>query len=382
MPQKNSQRLLQPHIQVIYDAVLEEDGWNGLISHLTNELEFRSGLISMEGLDGSGIIKRYSVGYTDQENQALKEHFHCMDVWTQALREQPTGRAWSSDYLVPMRQLQKTEFYNDFCRNADMSHSTGAFIKTDKQLALKIAFQHRHEQGEIGDKEAYLQNLLPHLSRATELKQTLSDFQCSLNSTMDIIDTFPIAALLLDENANIHYANAFAEKIFAEHSLIACKQQFLIIRGNQQQNIFLTMLQNAVSAVAGNAVTEHGNILFIPGLHPEADLEIQVQPIGASDSMFGMAVRKPLALVFIKEVNSQAPLNQEILQSLFKLSQRETELAILLVQGNTLSEIAFQKHRSLNTLKTQLKSLFSKTSTNSQSQLVARLLSSLAAVKI
>ena len=377
--------LIQTHVQAIYDSVLEADGWNKLLDGLTSELGFRSGLISVEGLDGSGIRKRYSVGYTEQENLALKEHFHSIDVWTQTLREQATGEVWSSDSLVPMTELKKTEFYNDFCRNADMSHSVGAFIGTSNQLALKIAFQHRHDQGEIGVKANYIQELLPHLSKAVELKQTLVDFQCSLNTATGIIDTFPLAALLLDENAAVHYMNSYADKLFAHHPQISNRQNTLSIADKHYQQSLLYHLQEAVTAVSGgfSASTKAGmNVLVVPGGKQQDLLEIQVQPIAATEPMFGMDIRKPLALVYIKEVNPQSPLNQETLMGLFRLSAREIELAGLLVQGKTLNEIASQNHRSINTLKTQLKSLFAKTGTNSQSQLVARLLSSLAAAKI
>jgi len=60
----------------------------------------------------------------------------------------------------------------------------------------------------------------------------------------------------------------------------------------------------------------------------------------------------------------------EILADSFRLSPRETELVHALTQGGDLQSIAERKGRSLNTLRAQLKSVFAKTRTSGQSELM------------
>jgi DNA-binding CsgD family transcriptional regulator len=64
----------------------------------------------------------------------------------------------------------------------------------------------------------------------------------------------------------------------------------------------------------------------------------------------------------------------EILYSMFRLTPAECRLALLLADGKSLTEISQDLGVSRNTLKTQVASIYSKTSTARQSQLV-RLLS-------
>jgi DNA-binding CsgD family transcriptional regulator len=59
---------------------------------------------------------------------------------------------------------------------------------------------------------------------------------------------------------------------------------------------------------------------------------------------------------------------------MFGLTRSEALLANALVNGRTLQQIAVAHNVSLNTIRTQLKSVLIKTGTNRQSELVALLL--------
>ncbi|MGH1571824.1 helix-turn-helix transcriptional regulator [Methylobacterium sp. P31] len=67
------------------------------------------------------------------------------------------------------------------------------------------------------------------------------------------------------------------------------------------------------------------------------------------------------------------------LEQIFGLTRAEARLTLLLVAGNTLTEIAEMLHLSVATVRTQLKSAFEKTHTHRQAELVV-LVSRLAAL--
>lgn len=376
--------LLQKHIQTIYDSVLEDAGWELLLAELVADLNFRSGAIGVETRD-TGILTRSSYGYDDHEVQQIRDHYHKLDVWTQELWRQPGEEFYASEHLYPQKDLEKTEFYNDFCKQADIGHAIGSFIQSDNLHGLRISLQRTHNQGSCEEHIPFLNRLTPHLVQAVKLRQQLHDYEVQLQGVCAIIDGMPIAALLLDENVKVQYANVYAEKLFEKYDVLQYKNSYLYFK-HRLQGVLTDLLVRAVRNASGDSAERQDNLnmdtLVLPVAGMDSDLEVQVRPIGAFESMFGMHIRKSMALVFIKEVNPRSPLNSKILIDLFNLSQREIELANLLARGESLSDIARQRRRSLNTLKTQLKSLFSKTGTKSQSQLVARLLSSLAAAKL
>jgi DNA-binding CsgD family transcriptional regulator len=69
-------------------------------------------------------------------------------------------------------------------------------------------------------------------------------------------------------------------------------------------------------------------------------------------------------------------LPEEWLQQLYGLTPAESRLALLLAAGNAPKEAAQQLQVGISTVRSQLKSIFAKTDTNRQSELVRLLLMS------
>jgi DNA-binding CsgD family transcriptional regulator len=85
------------------------------------------------------------------------------------------------------------------------------------------------------------------------------------------------------------------------------------------------------------------------------------------------------AVVFVSDPSQKVRPPADILQALFGLTPAESRLALLLCDGHAPPKIADLIGVSTNTLKTQLSSIYRKTGTSRQSQLV-RLLGNLTAV--
>jgi len=83
------------------------------------------------------------------------------------------------------------------------------------------------------------------------------------------------------------------------------------------------------------------------------------------------------AALFLIRPTEKAHINNFRLQIMFCLTPAETRLAEYLIRGMNLAAVSGQLHLSRETLKSQLRSLFEKTRTNRQGELIALLLSSL-----
>jgi len=76
------------------------------------------------------------------------------------------------------------------------------------------------------------------------------------------------------------------------------------------------------------------------------------------------------------ESSKTPPVVQEVseLHALLRLTDAETRLAAGLLTGKSLDSLGREWHLSRETLKTQLRSLFRKTCTHRQSELIVRLI--------
>ena len=82
----------------------------------------------------------------------------------------------------------------------------------------------------------------------------------------------------------------------------------------------------------------------------------------------------PAAAVFLVDKGVRHVLHRELLQSLFALTPAEARLAEQFANGISLTEVADNLRITVATARTQLKSVFRKTGTSRQAELVRLLL--------
>jgi DNA-binding CsgD family transcriptional regulator len=96
---------------------------------------------------------------------------------------------------------------------------------------------------------------------------------------------------------------------------------------------------------------------------------LTVAPLGADLSIYG----RPLALIVLADPEQQSPSERELAE-FFGLSPGESRLAVALLAGKKLGEVAAEFGVQITTLRTQLSSILRKTGVKRQVDLI-RLLS-------
>lgn len=377
-----NQSLIHSHIQAIYDSVTKTDGLDLLMNQIVTDLEFRTGIISFDNIARQQIIERINIGYTDSQERDMRSHFCTCDVWTAEMWKARPRLFHATENLVEQRIFKKSEFYNDFCKAADISHATGMNVYSKEGTGLRVSFHHTHTQGSLIEKQPHLNLLAPHLCTAINLRHEFFELKGNQSGITCIVDTLQFGALLADETGKVLYANQYAEQLFEQRQEVGLSNNRITFKPPFQSR-FLKMLQSAIGSAQGDFIAPTNRMHITADIdNQSAELEVHVQPMSSYESMFGFHTRKPLALVYIKKINFLKPLNNEILQHLFDLSDKEIDLATRLVNGQSTQQMVTETSRSIHTIRTQLKSLFRKTNTSSQAQLIARLNSSLATLQI
>jgi DNA-binding CsgD family transcriptional regulator len=82
----------------------------------------------------------------------------------------------------------------------------------------------------------------------------------------------------------------------------------------------------------------------------------------------------PVALLTIAPSTSKNLADPIFIGSMFDLTPAETKITIALLHGGNLRGIAAVQHVSIETVRTQLKSIFAKTNTSRQADLIALLM--------
>jgi DNA-binding CsgD family transcriptional regulator len=126
-------------------------------------------------------------------------------------------------------------------------------------------------------------------------------------------------------------------------------------------------------AVAGSERKEHpgGNAVSITRQNGKP-LQLRIAPFPCEHLSVGSQFA---AIAFIGNPDKSLRLPLEIIQAAYGLTPAEAKLAVLLLQGRTVTEAAEANSVTRETIRSQLKSIFLKTGTRRQGELIELLAS-------
>jgi len=179
--------------------------------------------------------------------------------------------------------------------------------------------------------------------------------------------------LFVRRDGGISWRNAAGEKILVARDGLLESNDVLVAAERQ----CAARLRTAIAAMTShtkNGRSEPGTVVSVPrtsGLRP---LSVLVAPVQAC-MRAGM---NAVAVLFVTDPDTKPRAALEVIRGLFGLTPAEARLACAVLHGDTLEEYCDRESISLNTGRTHLKRIFSKTGTSRQSDLVRLLLGSVA----
>ncbi|MEY2666081.1 MAG: hypothetical protein RLZZ384_252 [Pseudomonadota bacterium] len=181
-------------------------------------------------------------------------------------------------------------------------------------------------------------------------------------STM-AMDALSLAILIVDQQGAVKYINTCAKE------LLNTKIRSLTIKDDYLSAInFSDKSKLSAFITAATSAEEIRSAMF---LHDDEVRQVFITPL-PSMSSFLQNVNMPLALILITEPNETLS-EVQLMGKLYGLSPAELRVANALLAGKSPGDYANEVGLTLNTVRSQLKNLFSKTNTCRQSELVALL---------
>jgi len=194
--------------------------------------------------------------------------------------------------------------------------------------------------------------------RIGRLESTLASFDA-------LVDRLSAPVLLVDGSGVLHYANSAGQEALRQARFLTLRNGRVWPRSARQERQFAETLAAAAVEPSASMLIHDGEnrtaALIIQSLRGQADL---------------ICMPRADRVIFLVRAEERPPVDSVRLQVLYGLTPAETRLAEHLALGENLEEIGERFRLSRETLKSQLRSLFAKTRTGRQSELVALLLSS------
>lgn len=216
-----------------------------------------------------------------------------------------------------------------------------------------------------GDSQGWLPTLLPHLERALQLRSRLAHNDMAEHCSVAALDALATAVVLLDTGLTVLYANGAAGALFGAESPLQLRGARLAQTASRGAQTLAHMVRRAVrclepGALSGPAQAPQSLCLPRSGHLP---LTLSVAP-------FMLGSGRPCAIVMARDPETVTA-SAEVLQQLFELTPAEAAVSRALAAGASLEDIAASTGVSVNTVKTHLHHVYSKTSTRRQGELIA-----------
>jgi len=214
-------------------------------------------------------------------------------------------------------------------------------------------------------------HIAPHLRRAISLREKYNDLEEKSDLFSSIFDNIPIGFVLIASNREIFLANILAKELIKENKdVISAENDIFTIKDKKVNTQFISMISSL------NTIDKEGfhnsHTLTLPSKNDSVSILLTNFLEGDKKDLLS----KNCVAMLITPSNIQQKISPVALQSLFGLSNAEAKLVKQLANGSNIEEIADACHISKHTVRTQLKSIFSKTNTSRQPELVKLILTS------
>lgn len=355
-----------------YSAAVGDFTWGELLDETAHFIGAASlALFEESNIDGQYSLdaKVHSTSYFDYGMQDYHERFLETEYRDRNIAKNVLKR---NDRIEILSDDTIYENYNEylerdnvrFMRSLGLRHRAIAFLSKDNLSVAQFTMQFLDGRKGITPQELSRANqILPHLAKSMEMSRIV-------NSDLELITTFSKtmngapAIIVVDDRGFVQHSNDEAHRQAEQIGL------FKISSTGK-----LTFSDRSVSdgfARAIHSISTHGLHEARPrreaiSVSPDNALCVEVMPFPESNDFFKTRKR----YLFISRDTSLAiKVRDDVIAATFGLTETEIEILNLMISGLENRQIAEQRHRSLQTINNQVKSILRKAGCRNRVELV------------
>lgn len=294
--------------------------------------------------------------------------------WTKFLTSERQGWYRSHDHVTD-DFIKHSSLYQEIMLPVGLYYSYAHEILFDENLCVILALHTSYERGTLQSYELdFLNKLLPHLKRVVRLQRHIYQYTQQSLIGYEMVNKLPQPIVLLNLSGGIAHYNKPAQHLAANTKLYQLEDQFRLISPYNEElkqrllhieHIYRYRQLNVRRKIEDSIIKVEGDdgeilYIFISVLIRKEEVKI-----------FGI---RPLVMITFYHPKHNGKINMHLLHSAFNLTLAESRVVLLLMKGHVVKEIAQKNQVEIDTVRKQLQSIYKKTETCGQVELINLLL--------
>lgn len=365
-------------VEHIYDAAIEPDAWSHCLDSVRDLVGGSHAVFTITTARGADLA-------TCRQMHAPHDA-HCdrilnSDFWARQMGRFPTAVALPQSAMVPVPEYARTDFYQQLIRpvGGGLAAVAVPWRNPSSWAAIRVC-RPLDDRDFDGEELRTLQALVPHLANAGRMRCRLMATDPRTTGALAAIDALGIGLMLVDRRGSITYRNLRAEEVMAARDGLYTDGPGLtatLPAENRalQQAIATALLLQQGGETADAALRRAGRIplrLAVSRRPPQGPLILTIVPAPAIGHQVGL--ESSGVAVLISDPGRRLQIDTSGLAAAYGLTRREADLAALIADGIGPAEAAATLGIATSTARQYLKTIFEKTETHRQADLVRLLL--------
>ncbi|WP_165967330.1 PAS domain-containing protein [Luteimonas aestuarii] len=364
----------------IYETMLDDRAESAWLDAVRDCVGAEHAVLS----DTTGPTLAMHISRVDDGMLPLAQRLSATTMYDPALASMPVRAARRMSDFSPIRELMRTDLYEDLLRPLHGGHALAFTWRTGAGRAAIAICRDATRNHDYGDDEvAAMQPLLQHLHNAFQLRMTFLAQQAVMHRAHAALDAIQDGVAIVGVDGRVRYVNPAARAMLLDGGALQLDRGALRAARSEDEHRLFALVRSTVALRAGmsSAFAQHADDSATGGGIPIAlrrdpprrPLLATVAPAVSTMGLHGVPAFADAAMLVLRDPDQKRAPAIGVLLEMFRLTRREAQLALALQAGEALSVAAARLGITEGTARQYLKSVFAKTGVERQSELAVLL---------
>ena len=367
----------------IYEASIDPNKWVSNLDGLARLVGARGGaLLLLETLD----VYRYSINFLSSHYQKDGQIHDLMieyqndyssyekEVFTGLGKAEPFTLFKDLQFDTGRESILKRPDVAFLHKNFGVLDRFGVSLNSEKEYFNAMTFQYDSSRGNVTNQE--WQSLIPlfaHIKTATYISRTFTILKSRYDAVLSVLNRVNMAYAISLSNGEVIVLNDSAKATLDKKDGLSFSKDRRIKTVSADLNSEIHSAILAASQTVSGSNNSASKLLVIPRRSNKQSFLLEISPL--RDSTKELDDFLTGALITIIDPEEQTSVSTKGLKELYGLTGAESAIADLMVKGMSNQSISEIRGVTMGTIKSQIKSVLSKTDTKNRTDLIRRVLS-------